>query len=202
MQVLHIQPLFGGQRPEAGVWMPYGNDSIVFSTLRFYISGVKLTYTDGSVAAPLVSQQLMDMEEPASFFMQLQGVKRGVPAGLNLALGLDSTANASGIYAGGPDPADGMYWAWQSGYIHFKLEVRRAGKETRQYHLGGYRVPFDTWIPLHFSSLPQSDTLTINMELEPFLQYAFANAPARVMSPGPSAKELMHVITTAMYIRP
>ena len=44
------------------------------------------------------------------------------------------------------DPTKGMYWAWQSGYINFKMEGScsqcLATKNNFEFHLGGYQQPF------------------------------------------------------------
>ena len=61
------------------------------------------------------------------------------------SLGIDSTACVSGALSGDLDPTKGMYWAWQSGYINFKIEGKSSSCKTRnnafQFHVGGYLKP-------------------------------------------------------------
>jgi hypothetical protein len=51
-------------------------------------------------------------------------------------------------FSGTLDPALGMYWAWNTGYIHFKLEGTSNLCSTKnqefQYHIGGYSGKFAT----------------------------------------------------------
>jgi len=59
-------------------------------------------------------------------------------------IGTDSITNVSGALDGDLDPIKGMYWAWNSGCINFKLEGTRviSGKKTPfEYHIGGYNGP-------------------------------------------------------------
>tara|TARA_A100001011_G_C14321529_1_gene850944 strand:- start:1311 stop:2015 length:705 start_codon:yes stop_codon:yes gene_type:complete len=61
-------------------------------------------------------------------------------------LGLDSIINVSGSMGGALDPIEGMYWAWQSGYINFKVEweSNMCTNDNNQFifHLGGYKKPY------------------------------------------------------------
>ena len=43
-------------------------------------------------------------------------------APFDLYLGVDSVLNYNGVHEGALDPINGMYWTWQTGYIHCKLE--------------------------------------------------------------------------------
>ena len=62
-------------------------------------------------------------------------------------IGVDSLTNVSGIFEGDLDPANGMYWTWQSGYINIKLEgtsrLCPARKNKFYWHIGGYTPPFN-----------------------------------------------------------
>lgn len=60
--------------------------------------------------------------------------------------GIDSLHNSNGIQEGALDPINGMYWAWNSGYIFLKLEgsspASTATANYFEYHLGGYKHPY------------------------------------------------------------
>ena len=122
-----------------------GGDSVTFHTLRFYLSGLQACAGDRLLGKPL-PPRLLDLGEPSSMRLTLD-----LPAGaqidaLHFQLGIDSATNVAGALGGDLDPTLGMYWAWQSGYINFKLEGSSPLCPTRhhafQYHLGGYLAPF------------------------------------------------------------
>lgn len=65
---------------------------------------------------------------------------------LAFVIGVDSVLCTSGVLEGDLDPAKGMYWAWNTGYIHAKLQGTSnkspdAHKEF-EFHIGGYLSPF------------------------------------------------------------
>lgn len=64
---------------------------------------------------------------------------------LKFLLGVDSARNVSGVQSGALDPAAGMFWTWNSGYIYFKIEGNSpASSEPNgkfEYHIGGFRYP-------------------------------------------------------------
>ncbi|MFM7709775.1 MAG: MbnP family protein [Ferruginibacter sp.] len=74
-------------------------------------------------------------------------IQASVPAGtyhtLRFKLGVDSIDNCSGAQTGALDPANDMFWTWNSGYIFFKLEgtsdSSQADLNRIEYHLGGYK---------------------------------------------------------------
>ncbi len=55
--------------------------------------------------------------------------------------GVDSLTHEKGVMTGDLDPVNGMYWAWQSGYIDLKLEGSWKNQPI-QFHLGGYQYPY------------------------------------------------------------
>lgn len=64
---------------------------------------------------------------------------------LSFLLGVDSARNVSGIQSGALDPALGMFWTWNSGYIFFKMEGNSSASTEPngkfEYHIGGFRYP-------------------------------------------------------------
>jgi hypothetical protein len=83
------------------------------------------------------------------------------------SVGVDSLASVSGALSGDLDPAKGMYWAWQSGYINMKIEGKSASCKTRknqfQFHLGGYLKPYNA---LRTIALETKNTHTINVAVD------------------------------------
>jgi hypothetical protein len=85
---------------------------------------------------------LVDLNDTSSYSLPFSqdGLKNS--AFFDFAIGLDSATTMSTKFTGALDPVLGMYWAWNTGYIHFKLEgksnmVPAINKEF-QYHIGGY----------------------------------------------------------------
>jgi hypothetical protein len=62
-------------------------------------------------------------------------------------LGVDSVKNVSGVQTGSLDPANGMFWTWNTGYVMAKLEGTSAAAKTPahafSYHIGGYKKDED-----------------------------------------------------------
>ena len=67
---------------------------------------------------------------------------------IEFLLGVDSIRNVSGIQTGALDPAKGMFWTWNSGYIMAKLEgespLANAAGNRFTYHIGGFRFGINT----------------------------------------------------------
>ena len=56
-------------------------------------------------------------------------------------VGVDSARNVSGAQTGALDPAKGMFWTWNTGYIMAKLEGNSPASPTGifEYHIGGFK---------------------------------------------------------------
>jgi hypothetical protein len=70
---------------------------------------------------------------------------KAVPATYNriaFTIGVDSIRNVSGAQTGALDPAKGMFWTWNTGYIMAKLEgnsgVSNQPNQVFEYHIGGF----------------------------------------------------------------
>jgi hypothetical protein len=104
-------------------------------------------------------------------------LKAGQVKTLRFWIGVDSARNVSGVQTGALDPANGMFWTWNSGYIFAKLEgrsfVSTAPLQAVTYHIGGFRtgqnalrqvsIPFSTSLPItagsRFNIILQADAL-------------------------------------------
>ncbi|QRR04005.1 hypothetical protein HWI92_02230 [Dyadobacter sandarakinus] len=107
-----------------------GEDFIV-TRFNYFISNIKLTKADGSVfTVPQDSSYFLIKEDTkTSQFVTLNNVPAGDYTGAEFMVGVDSARNTAPIEKrqGILDPSgsmtdDGMYWAWNSGYIFVKLE--------------------------------------------------------------------------------
>lgn len=159
------------------------------STLRFYISNLKVFSGKTSWSYP-VRYLLIDLEDPSSLLVKDLPEKID---SLSFSIGIDSTTNVSGILDGALDPINGMYWAWNSGYINFKLEGKCSASinpnKGFEFHLGGYLSPFQT-VQHKSLVLPADRNNIVQVDLLSFLSMIDWSSEPNVMIPGPQAKQL------------
>ncbi len=121
------------------------NDTLQFSLLKFYVSGVEINYEDGLIYKEKNSYHLIDFEDDNSKIFAISKKENKSISKLVFNVGVDSTASVSGALSGDLDLQKGMYWAWQSGYINMKIEGKSSSCKTRknafQFHIGGYLEP-------------------------------------------------------------
>lgn len=172
-----------------------GKDSLSIQTLRFYISSVKLLHDGMEVWAEKFSYHLLDASIPESMIIQIPQNISGTE--LLFFLGTDSLTNVSGAMGGDLDPSKGMYWAWNSGYINFKLEGISSASDARnhgfEFHLGGYAFPNAT---LQEIQLPLSTSSIIKIDIASFVKKADLKNLNHIMSPGPKAVELSKIASS------
>lgn len=182
---------------------PVFNDSSLFkqkskqdsiSMLRLYISNVQLIFQDGTKYNEPNSYHLMDMEEPESFIVRLLAVEKPI-AKILFNLGIDSATSVSGALNGDLDPAKGMYWAWQSGYVNFKLEGKSMkctnAKNEFSFHIGGYVAPFYALRKIEIPITQQQNGIVkIEMNLNLLLSKIDLSKTNSIMIPGKEAMQL------------
>ncbi|MCU0334559.1 MAG: hypothetical protein MUF62_05850 [Chitinophagaceae bacterium] len=118
-------------------------DPLTINVFRYYLSNFSVLYRNGGEQALSETYFLIDQAQPGSQRFSLF-IPSGEVAELRFWVGVDSTRNVSGVQTGALDPANGMFWTWNSGYIFAKLEGRSAvspaplGAVT--YHIGGFRT--------------------------------------------------------------
>ncbi|MNU76776.1 hypothetical protein D3C71_663360 [compost metagenome] len=119
---------------------PTTNDTLNFTTFKYYISNIRLKKADGSWWAQSNSYFLLDLSNGTTPSIQLTGVPNGEYTAIEYVLGVDSTRNVSGAQDGALSPSLGMFWSWNSGYIMLKAEGTspNAGMGSFTYHLGGF----------------------------------------------------------------
>lgn len=114
------------------------------SAFKFYISDIALVNTDSNISYKLKREEyyLVDFSDSASTLLKLKAVPFKYNR-ISLTVGVDSTRNVSGAQTGALDPAKGMFWTWNTGYIMAKLEG--TSPESNQpgnkfeYHIGGFK---------------------------------------------------------------
>jgi hypothetical protein len=101
-----------------------------------------LSFKNGRVilGSPRRSYYLVDASKPVSTLLSIANVPVAEYKGVSYTIGVDSTRNVSGAQTGALDPANGMFWSWNSGYIFMKFEGTspQATGGNFSYHVGGF----------------------------------------------------------------
>ena len=144
---LVIEPEYNG-RPLKLANQYYINghgDTLYIDLFKFYITNLKLSLGSSYVTYP--DSHLIDAEIKASQTFYIDNVPAGSFTSLQFMIGVDSISNTDGANYGDLDPAKGMYWAWNSGYIMAKIEGRSKVCKTLhhafEFHIGGYMPPYN-----------------------------------------------------------
>lgn len=180
----------------------YTNDSLKITSLRFYISNIKLYHQHKLVWSESKSFHLIDYtnSQPTALILN-------IPSAINydtfsFDLGIDSITNTSGALGGDLDPSKAMYWAWQSGYINLKFEgyISHKGQPRQefQFHLGGYKSPYNALRNVTLNCSKQKE-LVIDFDLMKLL--AVSNSTHHIMSPCKEAMLMTDAATKAFSIQ-
>jgi hypothetical protein len=186
-QSADFQFVFGSKALKIDSSYVVSQTQISIETIRFYVSGVAL-YKGGSLVwKEAESYHLIDALKTESLRIATPEVDADKMVFL---IGTDSLTNVSGAMGGDLDPSKGMYWAWNSGYINFKLEGTSSVCDTRnnafQFHLGGYAYPNSTVQSVEL----ERTSNTILVDVKAFLEGIDLANDNTVMSPGQEAVTL------------
>lgn len=122
----------------------YFDEPYRISQFKFYVSQFDLINTDSNKVYNVNHDKyfLIDAADSSTWSVKLSVV----PFRYNriaFTIGVDSAKNVSGAQTGALDPAKGMFWTWNSGYIMAKLEgtspVSTLPNQKFEYHIGGFK---------------------------------------------------------------
>lgn len=178
------------------------NTKIVFNTLNYYISNIELEDINGEFHA-VNSYELVTLSASQNDFeFNLMNLPANEYVGMRIMFGVDSLRNVSGAQTGALDPAKGMFWNWNTGYIFTKLEgyFNNGNEGSFTYHLGGFQNPNEANTQVYVSfgndildtnnGLPQ---IHINVDWKKFFEQSMEinyNMMSTVTMPGPMAHNL------------
>ncbi len=125
---------------------PFG-ESITITNFKYYITNISFITTNGAEIKIPDTYYLVDEKSPSSKTISLTAGSNEFK-GMRFLIGVDSTRNVSGVQTGSLDPANGMFWTWNTGYIQAKLEgtspVSTEPFSEVAYHIGGFRTGENT----------------------------------------------------------
>ncbi len=115
--------------------------------LRYYLSNFRLRHSDGGWFANPQREQdsqgyfLVDEADAASRRFAIGPVPAGSYSGIEFLVGVDPKRNGAGAQNGTLDPARGMFWTWNTGYIFFLFEGHSPQSSDAEHaltwHVGG-----------------------------------------------------------------
>jgi len=165
----------------------FKNDTLNISNFKCYISNLTYYKNDSIVHSSIKKAHLIDATDSSSFIILENEFFKFDKIRFNI--GVDSLTNVSGIFEGDLDPANGMYWTWQSGYINFKLEGTSSLCPSRKnkfyWHIGGYSPPFNT---LRQVALKTNEK--VNIQLGELFEEIDVSVKYQVMSPNDNAVQI------------
>ena len=97
-------------------------DDFKITTFKYYISNVSLIAKNGQSVAIPDSYFLVNAADSTTLNQQITNIPEGKYTGISFIIGVDSLRNFAGAQTGVLDPAKGMFWSWNSGYIFVKFE--------------------------------------------------------------------------------
>lgn len=190
---IQFRPVFCGQPVMPGSLLVTENDTIEMEVFRLYISGIRFCDKNGTVDSTPEKYHLLDLEEPGSWTILHSRKNGNTFDAVRFRIGIDSLTSVSGVFGDDLDPVNGMYWAWQSGYIYVKLEgksMRCPARHHRfRFHIGGYQVPFYAVSDLEFQ-VSGTTLLVIDIALDRLFARVDLAKQYEIMGPGPQAVEM------------
>ncbi|MEI6816414.1 MAG: MbnP family protein [Bacteroidota bacterium] len=115
------------------------------SKVRYYIGNICLTKKDGKIGYHSSEYHLISEMGQAGNLVYLDADPSMEYSSISFIVGVDSIHNCSGTQTDALDPMNGMFWAWNTGYIFFKLEgqspTSKSNGNMLEFHIGGYKEP-------------------------------------------------------------
>jgi len=192
--IIHFQMNAQGLKKQTVLFSSSTLENADFSTktFKFYISQLSFLKNEELVYQENNSFHLIDIINGSNQFT-IELNKDIEYDQVQFLLGIDSLTNVSGALDGDLDPTKGMYWAWQSGYINFKLEGNHLDCPSRnnefEFHLGGYLPPFLAAKRVLLNCTTQ-EFISIEFNTEEFFDQINFETTQRIMSPGKNAVDL------------
>lgn len=116
-------------------------DQLTFTLLKYYVSNIRLKDENGTWWSQPESYHLVDFSQPTTTQINVSNIPAGNYTEISYIMGVDSIRNVSGAQSGALSTTHGMFWSWNTGYIHLKAEgtsPQSTNGNAFTYHLGGF----------------------------------------------------------------
>lgn len=172
-------------------------DTLQINVLKFYLSAIEIQYNDSTSFSLQKKHPLIDIEKLESLQIPIGEKNDKIISKIKFNIGIDSLSSVSGALEDDLDIQNGMYWAWQSGYINMKIEGKSASCKTRknaiQFHIGGYLQPNYALRTIELNRIEntnQNDNLNLEVDLSNFFSEIDLKETHSIMTPGKKAMQL------------
>ena len=200
-------PRFYTEEIQLNLPIQKGKETITFHTFKFYVS-VLSSKNRNDHALRTEKVILVDLEDSTSQKLELSSAENKYydkrSKYVSFLLGTDSLMNVSGNLEGPLDPINGMYWAWNSGYINLKAEgtIQDSTGNTSlfEFHIGGYMAPNATVQALSFELDLEKQHPIIAIQMNEWMEFAFEKGIHSLMIPGKTAVELANRIQSSIHL--
>jgi len=178
-------------------------DSLRINKFKCYISDLKLHFTDGRSETIGKKYTLLDADSLAAPAYKMADFKNSSPGYLELSIGIDSIPNTQGALSNELDVQNGMYWAWQSGYINWKIEGPSSSCTTHKqhytFHVGGYKAKQNALRTIRLP-FPQNAKNILHIDLAAFFNEISLKTTHTVQIPGDAAMLLANLFTKSFWL--
>ncbi len=180
---------------------PMTQDTMTFTTFKYYVSNIKFKKADGSWYVHPESYFLVDLATAGSEILSIPNVPTGEYTDMEYTMGVDSLRNVSGAQSGALAVANNMFWSWNSGYIMVKAEGTSPNSTSGSFafHLGGFMGSNNvvTVKTVNFAgnslTVASGHTSEVHFNVNPAKLWQTANSMATnnsIMMPGATAKTM------------
>ncbi len=194
---IRFSTTFNGEELQKKEWIILEKDSLQFTKVRYYISNIRFINKQNKSIPCEECTYLIDAFDSESQDRELP-IAISKLKKIQFDLGIDENTNTSGAHGGDLDPANGMYWSWQSGYINAKIEGISPSCATRknkfQFHIGGYAAPNPT---IRTVTIPIQSSGEIQLDLATFFKKTAWTKAAQLMRPGKEASALASILSNS-----
>jgi len=116
-------------------------EPFVISKFRYYISHISFVDVNNKETRLPENYYLINEADSLSKIIQLPAT--AALQSISFWIGIDSIKNTGAVQTGSLDPANGMFWTWNSGYVFAKLEglsdSSHAPAHGLTWDVGGFR---------------------------------------------------------------
>lgn len=181
--------------------------------LKYYISGIRLNGKKENQFQEYSDDYfLVNEEDPDSKYISLISYLDTITS-ISFRIGVDSLQNVSGVQTGALDPARGMFWVWNTGYIMAKLEgvssFANTPGQSFSFDVGGYKTNENTVrdITLYIDPSATKDLTAIKINAD-ISKWFYAVHPVKISStpfchaPGSLAMQMADNYSTMFTIAP